>query len=67
MQLTSKNVSDLQVLGDLIDQVSAEEQIDSGYTDKAYDTKYCRSAISDQLVYAMILSRKKAKPWKTQN
>ncbi len=42
VQLTTNNVSDSQVLGDLLDQISLDEQIDSVYTDGAYDTKRCR-------------------------
>lgn len=41
VQLTTNNVSDSQVLGDLLDQISQEEQIDSVYTDGTYDTKHC--------------------------
>ena len=37
VQLTTNNISDSQVLGDLLD-----ERIDSVYTDGAYDPKYCR-------------------------
>ena len=49
VQLTTNNISDSQVLGDLLDQIPLDEQIDSVYTDGAYDTKtmpsgHCRSA-----------------------
>ena len=40
VQLTTNNVSDSQVLGDLLDQIPQDEQIDSVYTDGAYDTKH---------------------------
>ena len=40
VQLTTNNVSDSQVLGDLLNQFPSDERIDSVYTDEAYDTKY---------------------------
>jgi len=64
VQLTTNNVSDSQVLGDLLDQIPLDEQIDSVYTDGAYDTKYCRKVISDRQAYAVIPLRKNAKLWK---
>lgn len=39
VQLTTNNVSDSQVPGGLLDQIPQDEQIDSVYTDGAYDTK----------------------------
>ena len=45
VQLTTNNVSDSQVLGDLLNQIPQDEQIDSVYTDGAYDTKQCRQVI----------------------
>ena len=50
IQLTTNNVSDSQVLGDLLDQIPQDEQIDSVYTDGAYDTKKCRQVIKSGLV-----------------
>src|SRR5690606_10342788 len=47
VQLTTNNVSDLQVLGDLLDQIPPNERIDSVYTDGAYDTKCCRQVNTD--------------------
>ena len=38
-------MSDSQVLGDLLDQIPQDEQIDSVYTDGAYDTKQCRQVL----------------------
>lgn len=64
VQLTTNNVSDSQVLGDLLDQIPSNEQIDSVYTDGAYDTKCCRQVISDRQAHAVIPPRKNAKPWK---
>ena len=57
-------MSDSQVLGDLLDQIPQDEQIDSVYTDGAYDTKQCRQVISDRQAHAVIPPRKNAKPWK---
>ena len=42
VQLTTNNISDSKVLGNLLDQISPDDQIDSVYADGAYDTKYCR-------------------------
>ena len=66
IQLTTNNVSDSQVLGDLLDQIPQDEQIDSVYTDGAYDTKQCRQVIADRQAHAVIPPRKNAKPWKDQ-
>ena len=52
VQLMTNNVSDSQVLGDLLDQIPLEEQIDSVYTDGAYDTKRCRQVIADRQAHA---------------
>ncbi len=52
------------MLGDLRDQIPQEEQIDSVYTDGAYDTKQCRQVIADRQAHAVIPPRKNAKPWK---
>ena len=49
IQLTTNNVSDSQVLGDLLG---------------AYDTKQCRQVIADRQGHAVIPPRKNAKPWK---
>ena len=46
--LQTNNVSDSQVLGDLLNQIPQDEQIDSVYTDGAYDTKQCRQVIADR-------------------
>ncbi|EPF74661.1 IS5 family transposase [Acinetobacter rudis] len=64
VQLTTNNVSDSQVLGDLLDQIPPDEQIDFVYTDGAYDTKRCRWVISERQAHAVIPPRKNAKPWK---
>ena len=66
VQLTTNNVSDSQVLGNLLDQIPPDEQIDSVYTDGAYDTKQCRQVIADRQAHAVIPPRKNAKPWKDQ-
>ena len=62
--MATNNVSDSQVFGNLLDQIPPDEQIDSVYTDGAYDTKYCRQVISDRQADAVIPPRKNAKLWK---
>ncbi|WP_035372758.1 IS5 family transposase, partial [Acinetobacter gerneri] len=64
VQLTTNNVSDSQVLGDLLNQIPPDEPIDSVYTDGAYDTKQCREVISDRQAHTVIPPRKNAKPGK---
>ena len=64
VQLTTNNVSDSQVLGDLLNQIPQDERINSVYTDGAYDTKQCRQVIADRQAHAVIPPRKNAKPWK---
>ncbi|VXA82506.1 conserved hypothetical protein [Acinetobacter sp. 8I-beige] len=64
VQLTTNNVSDSQVLGDLLDQIPLDKQTYSVYTDGAYDTKQCRQVIVDRQTYVVIPPRKNAKPWK---
>ena len=66
VQLTTNDVSDSQVLEDLLAQIPLHERIDSVYTDGAYDIKHCRQVISDRDVHAVIPPRKNAKPWKDQ-
>ncbi len=51
-----------RVLGDLLDQIPQDEQIDSVYTDGAYDTKRCRQVIADRQAHAVIPAKKNAKP-----
>ena len=48
VQLTTNNVSDSRILGELLDQIPLDEQIDSVYTDEAYNTKQCRQVIADR-------------------
>ncbi|AMW80407.1 transposase [Acinetobacter sp. TGL-Y2] len=66
VQLTTNDVSDSQVLEDLLAQIPLDEQIDSVCTDGAYDTKHCRQVILDRDAHAVIPPRKNAKPWKDQ-
>ena len=42
VQLTTNNVSDSQVLEDLLAQIPLNKRIDTVYTNGAYDTKHCR-------------------------
>ena len=48
VQLTTNNVSDSQVLGDLLEQIPQNEQIDFVYTNGADDTKKCPQVISNR-------------------
>lgn len=48
----------------LLLQIPPDEQIDSVYTDGAYDTKCCRRVISDRQAHAVIPPIKNTKPWK---
>ncbi len=64
VQLTANNVSDSQVLEGLLAQIPLDEQIDSVYTDGAYDTKRCHQVIADRQAHAVIPPRKNVKPWK---
>ena len=64
VQLTTSNVSDSQVLGDLLNLIPPDERIDSVYRDGTYDTKYCKQVILNRQAYAVIPPRKNAKPWK---
>ncbi|BBF79430.1 mobile element protein (plasmid) [Acinetobacter ursingii] len=66
VQLTTNDVSDSQVLEDLLAQILLDEQVDFVYTDGAYDTKHCRQVILDRDAHAVIPPRKNAKPWKDQ-
>lgn len=63
-QLTINNVSDSHVLEDLLAQNPLDEQIDSVYTDGAYDAKHCRKVILDRRAHSVIPPRENAKPWK---
>ncbi len=62
VQLTTNNLSDSQVLSDLLDQVPLDEPIHSVYTDGAYDTKKYRQVITDRQAHAVIPPRKNARP-----
>ena len=54
LQLTKNNVSNSQILQDLLNQIPSDEKIDSVYIDGSYVTKYCRQVISDRQAHAMI-------------
>ena len=51
-------------MSDLLDQIPLDEQIESVYTDGAYDTKRCHQVITDLQAHAVIPPRKNARPWK---
>ncbi|VXA84258.1 conserved hypothetical protein [Acinetobacter sp. 8I-beige] len=48
----------------MLNQIPSDEQIESIYTDRDYDTKYCRQVIADRQAHAFIPQRKNVKPWK---
>lgn len=50
-QLTLNNVSDSQVLGDLLNQIQLDKRIDSAYIDGAYYTKYCIQGVKHMLLF----------------
>ena len=64
VQLTTNDVSDSQVLENLLAQIPLDEKINSVYSDEAHDTKCCRQLISDHQAYAVIPPRKNAESWK---
>ena len=64
VQLTTNNISDSQVIDDLLCQIPLDERIESVYTDGAYDTKRCRQVIADRQAHAVIPLRKNARTWK---
>ena len=66
IEFTTNNVIDSQEFGDLLDQIPQDEQIDSVYTDGAYDTKHCRQVILDLDAHAVITPKRNAKPWKNK-
>ena len=66
VQFITNNVSDSQVLEDLLAQIPLDERIDSVYTDSAYDTKHCRQVILDRDAHAVIPLGKNPKPRKDQ-
>ncbi|EXB58115.1 putative transposase [Acinetobacter sp. 1475718] len=45
-------------------KIPQDEQIDSVYTDGAYDTKHCRQVILNRDAHAVIPPRKNTKPRK---
>lgn len=64
VQLTTNNISDSQVIDDLLGQIPLDERIDFVYTYGAYDTKRCRQVIADRQAHAVIPPRKNARPWR---
>ena len=58
VQLITNNVSDSQVLGDLLDQIPNNERIDSVYTNGAYDTKECCQVIVDRQAQQLYTQKK---------
>jgi hypothetical protein len=61
---TSNREGDAQVLPALLNQIPADERIESVSGDCAYDTKKAHVAISERNAEAIIPVRKNGKPWK---
>ena len=57
-------INNIRINRYLVIFIPLNEQIDSVYTDGAYDTKRCRQVIADRQAHAVIPPRKNAKPWK---
>ncbi|WP_418121122.1 transposase [Acinetobacter soli] len=64
VHLTTNNVSDAQVLSDLLNQISQDEKFHSVCSDGAYDTTQCRQVTAYRQAHVMIPPRKNEKPWK---
>lgn len=54
VQLTTNNVGDSQVFGDLLDQIPPDEHLNLVYTDAAYYTKRYLQLIADRNAHAII-------------
>jgi len=65
IEVTDNSIGDAPVLPTLLDQIPPAEKIASVSSDGAYDTKDCHKAIALRAAYAIIPTRKNAKPWKT--
>lgn len=64
IEVTSNREGDAQVLPALLNQIPANERIESVSGDGAYDTKKAHTAISERNAEAIIPVRKNGKPWK---
>jgi IS5 family transposase len=62
--VTNNQVGDAQVLPELLQQIPADESIDTVGGDGAYDTKACYAAIAKRGAHATIPVRKNGKPWR---
>jgi len=64
IEVTDNSIGDASVLPALLSQIPADERIASVSGDGAYDTKDCHEAIALRAAYAIVPTRKNAKPWK---
>jgi hypothetical protein len=64
IEVTTNQVGDAPMLPELLNQIPANEAIDSVKADGAYDTKDCHKAIAERQAEAIIPVRKNAVPWK---
>lgn len=65
MEITRSHIGDAPILPDLLSQVPADQEIGSVTAVGVYDRRKCHYSIADRGAYAVIPSRKNAKPWKT--
>ena len=66
VEVTSSDIGDAPMLPELLNQISADQEIASVTADGAYDTRKYHDAIVERGAHAVIPSRKNAKPWKTE-
>ncbi|MBD9361742.1 IS5 family transposase [Methylomonas fluvii] len=64
IEVTSNREGDAQILPALLNQIPADERIESVSGDGAYNTKKAHAAISERNAEAIIPVRKNGKPWK---
>ena len=64
VEFTPSRDGDSPVLPDLLDQVSADDEIGTVTADGAYDTRRCHAAIAGRSAIPIIPIRKNGRPWK---
>ena len=64
VEVTGSNIGDAPMLPELLNQIPPDQDIGSVTADGAYDTRKCHEAIAARDAYAVLPSRKNAKPWK---
>lgn len=64
VEVTTSSIGDAPMLPDLLNQISADQDIGSVTADGAFDTRKCHDAIAARNAHAVIPTRKNAKLWK---